>query len=123
MAALLLAVALLTGCGAQEGVRPEQDAEERYLIHLTGENTFEPGTARVPVGATVRWVVDAGMHDVNAEDESFSSTEVHGRDAEGYPIKIGPGDVFDHTFMEKGRFDYWCHTHHEEGMKGTLIVA
>ena len=122
MAALAVASVLLAGCGSNDGVLPDKDAQGRYVIHLTSANQFQPAKAHVPVGSTVVWVVDAGNHDVNAEDGSFSSNDGRPLDARGYPTLMGPGESFAYTFNETGRFTYWCHTHHEMGMKGLLVV-
>jgi plastocyanin len=122
LALLLATPLLLAGCSHSGAVVPDQDAEGRYVIHLTAANRFEPAKARVPVGATVAWVVDGGAHDVNADDGSFSSADRNRTDAEGYPLLLMPGETWTHTFNETGRFPYWCHTHHEFRMRGLLVV-
>lgn len=122
LALLLAAPMLLAGCSGPEGVVPDQDAQGRYVIHLTGDNRFDPAEARVPVGATVVWVVDGGAHDVHADDGSFSSDDTGRTDAEGYPLLLQPGDEWTHTFDEAGSFPYWCHTHHEYRMRGKIVV-
>lgn len=115
-------VSALAGCGAPTGVVPQQDEEGRYVVLLTANNTFDPDDVRIPVGATVVWRGVGGTHDVNAEDDSFSSAE-RGRNATGYPLLIGPGEEYAHAFLEKGTWTVWCHKHHEERMKMRLIVA
>jgi plastocyanin len=118
---LLLLLVLLAGCSGTTGVVPEQDAEGRYVIHLTGDNRFAPDDARVPAGATVLWTVDAGRHDIAAEDGPFYYTG-KGVDEKGYPLLMGPGETYEFTFNETGSWTYWCHTHHEYGMKGRITV-
>lgn len=119
---LLLASLALAGCSGDPGVVPDQDDEGRYVIHLTADNRFEPADARVPVGATVAWQVDGGAHDINEEDGAFSSADTGQKDANGYPLLLQPGQNWTHTFTEAGTYTYWCHTHHEYGMKGVLAV-
>lgn len=114
--------ALLAGCSADDAVVPDQDSEGRYVIHLTADNRFVPAEARVPAGATVAWVVDGGAHDVSADDGSFSSADGRPVDAQGFPTLLQPGETYTHTFNETGKWVYWCHTHHEFGMKGVLTV-
>lgn len=126
-AAFLLALALpsflLAGCGQSDGVLPEQDAQGRYVIHLTADNRFDPAKAHVPVGSTVAWIVDGGAHDVNAENGEFTSADTGQKDANGYPMLLQPGQTWTHTFNATGTFTYWCHTHHESGMKGVLTIT
>ena len=122
LALIALVGLFLAGCG-EPGEVPAQDAEGRYVIHLTASNTFDPKDARVPVGATVVWVVDAGAHDVNADDGTFSSNVGRPTDANGHPALLMAGEEFTHTFDAKGTWHYWCHTHHELDMEGTLRVG
>lgn len=120
--AVLLALSV-AGCAGKAGTVPGQDAEGRYVIHLTAANRFEPADARVPAGATVVWVVDGGHHDVNADDGTFSSNDGRPLDERGYPTLMGPGETFQFTFNQTGTWPYWCHTHHEMDMRGTLRVV
>ena len=122
---LLLALAswALAGCSADPYVVPGQDEAGRYVIHLTAANRFDPSHAKVPVGATVAWVVDAGAHDVNADDGSFSSNTGRPLDANGHVALLQAGESFNHTFAEAGSWHYWCHTHHELDMEGTIRVG
>jgi plastocyanin len=122
-AAMACVVLALTLSGCMQGTVPPRDAQGRYVIHATGANTFTPADARVPRGATVVWVVDAGAHDVNADDESFSSTADAPKDAQGYPLLLTAGQSYAHTFNETGSWVYWCHTHHSLGMKGVIRVT
>lgn len=120
MATLVTGLAV-AGCGQPSGEVPGQDGQGNHVVHLTANNRFVPDDVRVPVGATVRWLVDGGRHDVNAEDGSFSSSE-RGLDDEGYPLLLAPGESYNHTFPAKGTWTVWCHTHHEERMKMRLVV-
>lgn len=122
--ALALAVLplALAGCG-EPGVVPDQDAEGRYVVRLTADNRFVPMDIRVPAGATVLWVVEGGFHDVSADDGSFTSAKGRPLDSQGFPTLMGPGETFEHTFTGEGKWIYWCHTHHEDGMKGIVRVG
>ena len=122
LAACALLAFVLAGCSHHDGVVPPQDEEGRYVIHLTSGNQFDPADARVPIGATVVWVVDSGFHDVNAEDGTFSSNTGRPMDELGHPSLMGPGESFNFTFEEEGKWGYWCHTHHEYDMHGVIRV-
>lgn len=115
---LLPAVLLLAGCGAPQPAEPEQDSEGRYVIHLTAGNRFEPKEARVPLGATVLWVVEGGAHDVQViapgdELATFST---------GYDTLLGPGDSFQAQLNETGKWTVLCHAHQGMGMTSTIHV-
>lgn len=114
----VLAVSLLAGCTSSsddEGDVPQQDAQGRYVIHMTAANRFTPPVAKVPVGATVIWVNDGGVHDVTADDGSWSSDDTK--------PKLSPGQTYEHTFTEGGKVEYFCALHKSSGMKGTLVVS
>lgn len=115
LAFTLLSALVLAGCSGSggEGTVPPQDDEGRYIIRLTSANQFSPETAKVPVGATVRWVHDGGApHDV--QGDGFSSGVTGGMDE---------GDTFDHEFTEAGTYRYECAVHAGAGMTGTVIVS
>lgn len=125
--AVLLAAILhlaLAGCSGGDGyASPERDAQGRYVIRLTEANTFEPGKAEVPVGATVVWRVEGGFHDVSEEQGRWSSADGQPLDGQGFPMPMGPGDEYGRTFNETATYTLWCHMHHEEGMRMVLKVA
>lgn len=122
-APILLAVAalLLAGCSSNSSPdlpAPPQDAEGRYMIQATAQNSFTPNEAQVPVGSTVVWkVAQGGFHDVNSKSgpQSFSSDTQ-------YPAKMRGNDTFEFTFTKAGTYQYYCKVH-EGMMSGTLKVA
>lgn len=117
--ALLLSLTL-AGCGgAPEPVVPPQDAEGRYVIHMNAANRFTPTHAKVPVGATVLWINDGGVHDVTADDDSWSSDDAA---PAGLGQKIPSGQSFQRTFTAAGEVGYHCALHRSSGMTGTLVV-
>jgi plastocyanin len=126
----ILAASALAGCGSSaEGVVPPLDDEGRYVISMTSELTFEPARAQVPAGATVVWRNDseATVHDVagyegdpiKEDREDFSSFAAPPK---GLGRPIAPGETFTYAFAAEGAWTIWCHTHHEEGMKGVVLV-
>lgn len=108
-----MALAGCTGSGGEASV-PETDAQGRYVIHLTSANRFTPADAKVPVGATVVWVNDGGVHDVTAHDGSWSSDDTRS--------KLQPGQSFERTFDQAGTVEYHCALHASQGMAGTLVI-
>lgn len=124
MRALLAIVAasaiLLAGCSSNPEAdlpAPPQDAEGRYLIQTTAQNSFSPKEAQVPVGATVLWkVAPGGFHDVNSKSgpQAFSSDTQ-------YPAKMRGNDTFEFTFTKAGTYQYYCKVH-EGMMSATLRV-
>ncbi len=126
---LLAAVAFLalSGCSSGEkGVIPEQDAEGRYVIQLTLDNTFDPEVARVPLGATVAWVMGGNTtHDVDAyaPGSDFSTYSSNNPPPGGLGRLMVAGDVFAKSLTEKGIWRTYCHTHHYEEMRGQVIVG
>jgi plastocyanin len=119
IALLAISAFALAGCSTtDDAVTPSMDAEGRYVIHLTAANRFSPANAQVPVNSTVVWVNDAGVHDVTAHDDSWSSDDVVG----GLGHKMQSGQSYAHNFTVAGDFDYHC-TLHSPGMKGTVHVG
>ena len=117
---LALALTVLAGCG----YLPEE-SDGSYTIHLTQDNKFAPDSGRVPAGATVRFVIDGGFHDVSVHvDDGPALRSSKDPTAEGGAgkVTIGPGESWTTTFPDKGDFLIWCHTHHEEGMMMELKV-
>jgi len=75
---------------------------------------FDPPTAHINVGDTVRWTNAGGTHDVHADDDSFSSGP-----------SSGAAWTFSHTFTEPGLFAYYCTIHGGPGgigMSGSVVV-
>ena len=130
--ALVALLVALAGCGSptDPGEVPPQDDEGRYVISMTSDLKFEPARAQVPAGATVVWrnVSEAVVHDVagykgdpiEEDREEFSSFR---QAPEGLGRPIAPGEEFSYTFTEDGPWTTWCHTHHEQDMKGVVLVG
>lgn len=129
---VLLAAVALAGCGTspEPGVAPPQDDQGRYVISMTSDLEFEPARAQVPAGATVVWRNDSEgiVHDVagyrgdpiEEDREEFSS---YHQPPAGLGRPIAPGETFNHTFSHDGAWTIWCHTHHEQDMKGVVLVG
>lgn len=119
LALAFVTVLALAGCSGSGGTQvPPQDADGNYVIRLSSSNKFSPMVARVPAGATVSWVNDAGVHDVTAQDGSWSSDDSE----TGLGRKMAAGDSFQKQFVTPGEYEYECGLHASQGMKGTIIV-
>jgi plastocyanin len=70
---------------------------------------FVPSTLTVSVGTTVTWTnKDSVSHTVTSDDNLFDSGT------------LPTGATFDHTFDQKGTFEYHCSFH--PYMTGKIIV-
>ncbi|MCB0004883.1 MAG: hypothetical protein KDE04_00470 [Anaerolineales bacterium] len=73
--------------------------------------TFTPQTVLIETGQTVNWTNAGGLHNVKADDDSFTS---------GTP-STDPWS-FDFQFNTPGTYTYICEIHSGSGMTGTIIV-
>lgn len=87
------------------------DAAGRAVVEVDIANfSFGGDEMRVPVGTTVRWVNrDPVGHTVTPDEGDWGS-----------PL-IGPGEVFEHTFSEPGRYPYHCIPH--PYMESSVVVS
>jgi len=96
-----------------EDHRPRAAVDEagRAVVEIDISNfSFGGGDMRIPVGTTVRWVNrDPVGHTVTPDDGDWGS-----------PL-IGPGEVFEHTFSEPGRYPYHCIPH--PTMEAHVVVS
>jgi plastocyanin len=124
MAILTLALA---GCSGGEaptdggggGEGPEME-DGKHVVHLTGDNSFDPTTLTIPANATVVWVVDSGLHDVT---EGEAGDADHDWSSEDEGSKLAPGDRYERTFNETGTVHYRCVMHESSGMTGKITVG
>lgn len=72
---------------------------------------FDPETITITVGTTVVWENVEGIHNVDADDDSFGS---------GMP-ENAPW-TYTHTFTTPGTYPYHCDVHVDIGMTGTVVV-
>lgn len=96
-----------------EGHPPRGAVDEagRAVVEVDIANfSFGGDEMRVPAGTTVRWVNrDPVGHTVTPDDGDWGS-----------PL-IGPGEVFEHTFSEPGRYPYHCIPH--PYMTSSVVVS
>ena len=79
----------------------------------TPDGAFLPRTVTIRVGDTVRWTNTDGMHNVVADDNTWTSG----------PPTVAPW-TFSRTFTTAGTFGYNCNLHGSPGfgMFGTVVV-
>lgn len=107
----------LSGANEYDGSITDMTGQESVAIDVGGGGdqglAFTPPSVLVDVGTTVtwEWTGKGNMHNVVAEDDSFTS-EYHS-DA---------GETFEHTFETTGDYTYYCEPHKSTGMKGGIAV-
>jgi plastocyanin len=85
------------------------------VVHLGG-TSFSPSVLDVPVGTTVRWVVDDGSHTVTPDTRTQTGA--------WQEAGLSAGQTFEHTFTTAGQtYAYHCAPHQAVGMTGTVRVA
>jgi plastocyanin len=116
LAASVLAVALLAGCGGGGSAQPSGSIK----VTLT-EFKFDPSTVTAPSGKVVFFVVNAGTtsHDMIITDSS--NNRVAGSDL----ISAWDTSVFTVDSIAAGTYTILCDQpgHEQSGMKGTLTVT
>jgi plastocyanin len=79
------------------------------------DNAFDPEEIEVESGTTITWTNDGDApHTVTADNGSFDSGN------------MDPGDDFSETFVDQGRYPYYCEYHggpDGEGMAGVVVVT
>ncbi len=76
------------------------------------DNAFRPRTLRIEAGQTVTWTNEGDLpHTVTAADESYDSGLVL------------PGQTFQRTFAEVGRYEYVCTVHPEMTASVEVLAA
>ena len=79
------------------------------------DNAYEPRNLEVTAGTSVTWTNDGDApHTVTADNGSFDSGN------------MDPGDEFSETFVEPGRYPYYCEYHGSaggQGMAGVVVVS
>jgi plastocyanin len=73
-----------------------------FIVRLSN-NVFTPNDLSINVGDTVRFINDAGFHDVRADDGSYGNTPA------------SAGWQFDHLYADAGEFRVYCTVHSTPG--------
>ena len=112
LAVLLLAAALLAGCGSsKKSSTSSSGSGSGGGTAVSMQNIqFSPSSLSVKVGQTVTWTNDDSVvHNVTASDGTFKSNN------------FSHGGTFSWKATKAGTFKYTCTIH--PGMDGTLTVT
>lgn len=104
------------GLASTAGYTRTARAQETPVVAMTG-NEFEPIGLAVEPGTTVRFELESGSHSATAYEDRVPD----GADAfDSGTISSGG---FEHTFEERGTYDYHCIPHQSMGMVGRIVVG
>lgn len=98
-----------------------EDGQARVAVGPGGNYVFDPGsdvTPTVPVGTEVTFEWENDNHSV-VVDSKPADSDWTGTDGETFDAD----HTESHTFTEPGRYEYFCQTHENLGMRGALVVG
>ncbi len=96
-----------------------------HIVKMTGNYDFVPSSLTIKQGDSVKWVL------IEKDHEVASGTVIEGPDGrEGVPdglwnsdtLTRGKEESFTYTFNSTGTFPYYCDSHVDQGMIGTITV-
>jgi len=96
-----------------------------HIVEMTGNYEFVPSSLTIKQGDSVKWVL------IEKDHEVASGTVIEGPDGrEGVPDSLwdsgtltrGKEESFTYTFNSTGTFPYYCDSHVDQGMIGTITV-
>ncbi len=96
-----------------------------HIVEMTGDYEFVPSELTIKQGDSVKWLmVTKKAHEV------ASGTVIEGPDGrEGVPDGLWKSETlrttdesFTHTFNSTGTFPYYCESHVDQGMIGSITV-
>ncbi len=128
--AVFLTIFSFCGCSkaSQKNSKLDSDSsnttpsETTHIVEMTGDYEFVPSSLTIKQGDSVKWVLIKGNHEI------ASGTVTEGSDGmEGTPNGLwdsGKMDTgsFTYTFNTTGTFPYYCDSHLDQGMTGTITV-
>ncbi len=127
---VLLVIFSFYGCGiadqtdSDSSTTPSSGATT-HIVEMTGNYEFVPDSLTIKQGDSVTWVmVTKKAHEV------ASGTVIEGPDGrEGVPDGLWKSETlrttdesFTYTFNSTGTFPYYCDSHVDQGMIGTITV-
>jgi plastocyanin len=128
---VVLTIFSFYGCGNANETNSSLDSDSSktpaigaitHIVEMTGDYEFVPSSLTIKQGDSVKWVLIKGNHEV------ASGTVIETEDGrEGVPDglwdsgKIASGS-FTYTFNSIGKFPYYCDSHVDVGMIGTITV-
>ena len=96
-------------------------AAQTVAVGAGGSLRFSPTDFEVGVGETVRWVWEAGGHNVrpSATPDGADWSGTPGEEFETFPADY----TYEASFSVAGRYDYYCAPHRSAGMVGSFSVV
>ena len=117
------------GCGIADQANSDSSTTPSpgattHIVEMTGDYEFVPSSLTIKQGDSVKWVLIAKEHEV------ASGTVIETKDGrEGVPDGLWNSDTlrtakesFTYTFNSTGTFPYYCDSHVDLGMIGTITV-
>ncbi len=130
--AVLLTIFSFYGCGTADQTNSGLDSDSptpspgatTHIVEMTGDYEFVPSSLTIKQGDSVKWVL------IEKDHEVASGTVIEGPDGrEGVPDGLWNSDTlrttkesFTYTFNSTGTFPYYCDSHVDQGMIGTITV-
>jgi len=130
--AVLLTIFSFYGCGNANETNSSLDSDSSktpaigtttHIVEMTGDYEFVPSSLTIKQGDSVKWVMNSPK-----PHEVASGTVIMTEDGrEGIPDglwnsgKMVSGS-FTYTFNATGTFPYYCDSHVDVGMIGTITV-
>ena len=130
--AVFLMIFSFYGCGTADQTNSGLDSDSpttpspgatTHIVKMTGDYEFVPSSLTIKQGDSVKWVVTG-----TKAHEVASGTVIMTEDGrEGVPDglwnsgKMVSGS-FIYTFNSTGTFPYYCDSHVDQGMIGTITV-
>ena len=95
-----------------------------HIVEMTGNYEFVPSLLTIKQGDSVKWVL------IEKDHEVASGTVIEGPDGrEGVPDGLWKSETlrttdesFTYTFNSTGTFPYYCESHVDVGMIGSITV-
>ena len=106
---LILALGLLTACGAGDGEGRPDDAA---YVSIFSRN-FQPEQQTVAPDTMVIWTNEDSVDHTVTAGTPDEPTDL-------FDALVPPGGTFEYTFDDAGRYEYFCSIHPD--MRGVIIV-
>ena len=117
------------GCGIADQTNSDSSTTSSpeattHIVEMTGDYEFVPSSLTIKQGDSVKWIL------IEKEHEVASGTVIETKDGrEGVPDGLWDSDTlrtaeesFTYTFNSTGTFPYYCDSHVDLGMIGTITV-
>jgi len=122
-ASIICGLALMAvGCSSGKSYSGPEPAAV-VVMHL---HSFEPATATIKAGQTVRWNNTSIIWHTVTDDPALAKDASHAALPPGAAAfdsgKVEAGSNWWHTFSVPGTYKYFCKPHESKGMLGTVVV-